>query len=121
MTKRLIYALLFALTLTMAVSAQWAYLGFEQITVAGTSVGFTATTLRPNGANTSPQATVGACRVTTAQIRYRIDGTAPTSTVGIVAEIGDVIALNGPDVLQKFRAIRTTSTSAALDCSVGQK
>jgi hypothetical protein len=121
MMTRLLYTALLAITLTTALSAQWLYLNYEQIAVAASSIGITATKLQPNGANTQPQANVGACRVATAQIRYRIDGTAPTSTVGTVGEIGDVIALNGADVLQNFRAIRTTSTSAALDCSVAQR
>lgn len=121
MTKRLIYALLIALTLTVAVSAQWTYLGFETITASATATGFTVTTLQPNGANTAPQATVGACRVAAAEIRWRADGTAPTSAVGTLAQIGDVIALDGADVLQKFKAIRTGSTSGVLSCNVGQR
>ena len=118
MTKRI--TLLLLVLLTASVSAQWTYLGFEQFTVAASSVGFTATTLQPNGANTQPQARVGSCRVETAQLRYRIDNVAPTSTVGTLAEIGDVIVLSGPDVLRNFRAIRTGATSAVIDCNVAQ-
>lgn len=119
MRQRLLVLAIVLVTLTARASA-WTYLGFETITATDTATGFTATTLRPNGANTSPQATVGTCRVATAQVRYRIDGTAPTDTVGVLAEIGDVIALNGPDVLQNFKARRTGSTSGVLSCMVAQ-
>lgn len=117
---RSLLTLLVLLAVAVPLHGQWTYLKYEQIAVAASSVGFTATTLQPNGANTQPQATVGVCRVDTAQIRYRIDGTAPTSSVGIVGNPGDVIPLDGADVLRNFRAIRTTSTSAALDCQVAQ-
>lgn len=120
MMTRFVTALLVCV-LTVPVLAQWQYLGFEQVTVAATSIGITATVLQPNGANTQPQATVGSCRVETAQIRYRVDGTAPTAAVGTLAEIGDTIALSGADVLRSFRAIRTGAVSAVIDCTVGMR
>lgn len=118
MTKRLLVALACVAACSVTVQA-WTYLAFEQISVAGTAIGITATKLQPNGANTAPQATVGSCRVRTAQVSYTIDGTTPTASVGTLAEIGDVIQLNGPDVLRAFRAIRTGS-SGQLDCVVAQ-
>lgn len=118
MTKRL--TLLFVLLFTVSLSAQWTYLAYEQITVAATSIGITATTLQPNGVNTQPQARVGSCRAETGQMRYRVDGVAPTASVGTLIEIGDIVALQGPDVLRNFRAIRTGATSGVLNCSVAQ-
>lgn len=118
--KNTLLLILVAVVLLTTRASAWTYLGFEQITVAATSIGFTATKLQPNGANTAPQATVGSCRVRTAQISFTVDGTTPTSSVGTLGEIGDVIPLVGPDVLRNFRAIRTGATSGQLDCSVGQ-
>lgn len=120
MGMRYILASVIALSLSGAVVAQtWTTLGFETITAAGTAIGFTATTLEPNGQGNAPQASVGVCRVATAQIRYRVDGPSPTSSVGILAEIGDVISLNSFLVLRNFKAIRTGGTSGVLSCTVG--
>lgn len=91
-----------------------AYLAFEQVTVANTSIGFTGSKITPTGL---PMATSASCRLETAEIRYTIDGTVPTTTVGTLLEIGDVLTLNGHDVLAQFRAIRTGSTSGVLDCT----
>lgn len=121
MTKRMILTVCVLVMLTATVTAQWQYLGYEQITVANSSIGITATVLQPNGGNTQPQANVGACRIETAQIRWRVDGVAPTSSVGTLAEIGDVIPLDGADALIRFRMIRTGGTSGVANCTVAQK
>ena len=107
--------------LTVPLLAQWQYLSFEQVTVAATAVGITATVLQPNGGGSSPQANVGTCRVETAQVRYRVDGALPTATVGTLAEIGDTIALDGADILRLFKAIRTGAVSAVMDCTVAMR
>ncbi len=49
-----------------------------------------------------------------AQIRYRYDGTAPTSTVGTILEIGDVKTFADVRDVAAFRAIRTGATSGIL-------
>ena len=86
---------------------------FDTITVAGTAIALTGTvtlaTLSPAGAHV--KATM---RVESAQIRWRADGTAPTASVGILADIGDVITLRGIEEIQNFKAIRTGAVSAAL-------
>jgi hypothetical protein len=99
------------------VAAQQAYLAFEQITVAGTAIGFTAATV--NGSDA--QATVAMCRLRTAEISYRFDGGTPTSSVGTLLEVGDTLTLTGHDVLLKFLAIRTTGTSGQLDCTYSSR
>lgn len=101
--------------LTVPVAAQYRYTAFEQITVAAVSIGFTSATI--NEGSGHPQATIASCRLETAQIRYRVDGTAPTSSVGTLLEIGDIITLTSPDLVRNFRAIRTGGTSGVLDCS----
>lgn len=100
--------------LVVPVAAQLAYRAFEQITVANTAIGFTAAKITPAGL---PQATLAQCRLETAQVRFTIDGTTPTSSVGTLLEIGDWLTISGHDSLERFRAIRTGSTSGQLDCT----
>ena len=50
----------------------------------------------------------------TAQIRYRYDGKAPTSTVGCLLEIGQQMVIDGSANVGAFLAIRTGGTSGAL-------
>ena len=92
------------------------YIVFEQITVANTAIGFTSTKVEPDGSGGGRQATTASCRVRTAEISFTYDNTAPTTTVGQLAEIGDQIVVSGHDNVMRFRAIRTGSTSGQLDC-----
>lgn len=89
------------------------YIAFEQITVAATAIGFTATSITPQG----PPATTAVCRLETAQLRYTVNGTTPTTTVGTLWEVGEMVQFNGHDILVNFRAIRTGGTSGQLDCT----
>lgn len=100
------------LAVTLGADAS-SYLAFEQVTVAGTAIGFTATKITASGL---PMATFASCRLETAEVRYTVDGSVPTSTVGTPLEPGDVLELTGHDVLSAFRAIRTGATSGQLDC-----
>ncbi len=86
---------------------------FETLTVAGSSVGLAAATL-------DGQQNWAFISVETAAIRFRLDGTAPTSTVGHPANPGDTITL-WDDELEKFRAIRSTGVSATLTISAGRR
>lgn len=88
--------------------------GFEQLTVAGSSVGFTAATF--GGAGIGRPALSATFLVETAPIRFTLDGaTTPTSAVGQLANVGDIYIVWGSLNIQNFRAIRTTGTSALLD------
>ena len=91
------------------------YYAFEQITVAAVSIGFTNATIVQG--TTHKQATQAVCRVETAQLRYRFDGTAPTSAVGTLLEIGDTLTISEPISMVQFRAIRTGAVSGVLSCS----
>lgn len=84
---------------------------FETITVANSAIGCTAATANPSNA---PGAVRAVMTLETAQIRYRYDGTDPTSTVGHLLEIGETLVLEGADNIRRFKAIRTGSTSGAL-------
>jgi len=86
--------------------------GYESLTVDNTSGGVALASVATNADH---------ARLTleTAQIRFRVDGTAPTSSEGHLLEVGDVLALEGKGELQKFRAIRTGGTSGVLKVTYG--
>ena len=50
----------------------------------------------------------------TAQVRFTVDGTAPTTTVGHLLNPGDVLRLDSNADIAAFRAIRTGATSGVL-------
>lgn len=80
--------------------------GFESLTVADTAVGVAFV-----DAGDAERMFI---TVETAQARYRYDGSDPTAAIGHLAEIGDVIVIEGTSNIAEFRAIRTGSTSAVL-------
>lgn len=90
--------------------------GFETITVATTAIGPTSATLNSSTHGQADRALFGPLE--TAQIRWRDDGTAPTSTVGHLMQIGDVLEYDGD--LSKILFIRTGGTSGALPCAYYQ-
>ena len=53
--------------------------------------------------------------VRTASIVFTRDGTDPTATQGIQADVGDIILLNSREELENFEAIRQGGTSATID------
>ena len=86
---------------------------FASVTYDDTSggVGFLAATLRPAGG-----APMQSCqgKIETAAIRFRYDGTAPTTTVGALLDIGDSIVIHGLGHLDAFRGIRTGASSGVI-------
>jgi len=52
--------------------------------------------------------------VRTAPVVFTRDGTDPTATKGVQADVGDTIVLNSRNELDKFKVI-AVSTTAALD------
>jgi hypothetical protein len=98
------------------------YIAFEQIAVANTAIGFTVANITPNGltgtglGDNSQQVSVVQCRVRGAELSYRYDGGTPTTTVGQLLEVGDIVVVTGHDSVTRFLAIRTTAVSGQLDC-----
>ena len=78
----------------------------EVITVADSAIGLTA--------GTYLAATKAEMTLETAQIRVRKDGSDPTTSVGHLVEVGDLIVLNSASDIANFKAIRTGSTSGKL-------
>lgn len=83
----------------------------EAITVADSAIGPTSATRAPSGQAPAERAVV---TVETASLRYRYDGTAPTSSVGHLALPGEVIVVEGVDNVEDLLMIRTGATSAAV-------
>lgn len=110
--RKYVWAVLLVLLIGSTAQAV-SYIAFEQITVAGTAIGFTSTKITPSGL---PMATQAVCRVRTAEVSVTWDGTTPTASVGMLLSVGDSIVLTGHDVLVLFKAIRTGS-SGQLDCT----
>lgn len=77
--------------------------GFEALTVAGTAVGFTPATYSAAG-GTAMSATV---RVEVAPVRYRADGTDPTTTVGELLDVGEKVVVWGSSDIAAIKFIRT--------------
>lgn len=97
-------------------ASQARYVSGETITFANTAIGFTeATITRTDGTQASE--CVG--RLETAQIRVTWNGTTPTTTVGMLVEIGDTLMIKGHENLMKFRGIRTGATSGVIQFQCG--
>lgn len=107
--KKLLKAILACTILATTLSAQGA-ISYESITVANTAIGITSSVYTVSGKNASK--CVGSLE--TAQVRVRLDGTNPTTSEGVLVEIGQTVTLDGFVNIKAFRAIRTGSTSGVL-------
>lgn len=86
---------------------------YEEVTVSTAAIGLTALTLNPGG--TYPDKIKGALIVVSAQpINFRIDGTDPTSAIGIPLVAGDILKIFGAQTLKQFKAIRSGASDAVL-------
>lgn len=81
--------------------------GYQSITVDNAAKSLTP----PQGA------TRALITVETAELRYRMDGTAPTAADGHLADHRDMIVLTSATDIAGFRAIRTGATSAVIRVS----
>jgi len=90
---------------------------FEQIAVADSAVAFTSSTYTLTD-GTLPSIVVFS--VTTGNVRIRMDGTDPTTTVGTVY-VKDLkpYELKGTANIQAAKMIRDGSTSAVIDVAYG--
>ena len=82
--------------------------GRQRLTVDDTSGGVALPSI--------PAAAVAAvCTLETAQIRFTLDGTAPTSSAGKLLEVGQTLTLESREELTGFLGIRTGGSSGVLD------
>ena len=77
----------------------------ESITVSDTSIGFTPDTINPSDPD-SPFKAVFV--VEDGDIRFRVDGGDPTSSVGLLAKNGANVTITGNHDVKNFKAIRVT-------------
>ncbi len=84
---------------------------YESITVGDSAVGLTADYLAPDGAAPPIAALLS---LETAAIRFRMDGTDPTSSEGHLLASGDELTISSINALRAFRAIRDTETNGTL-------
>jgi hypothetical protein len=95
----------------------------ESLTIDNTSggIGFTASKITStSGPGLSAQSatfTINCTSGTSCPIRMTIDGTAPTTTVGLRADYGQSVTIYAQTNIVNFRAIREGSTSAKIDVS----
>lgn len=54
-------------------------------------------------------------RLETAQVRFTLDTSAPTTSAGMLLEVGERLYFDGRVELTNFKAIRTGGTSGVLD------
>ena len=85
----------------------------ETLTVAGTATGLTLATVRANGED------FAVLTVEDAQIRFTIDGTTATTSIGHLADPGDEITLDSSAEITNFSAIRTSGVSASIQVTAG--
>ncbi len=102
-----------SVSVTPAEAGEYRPVSFEQITVTNTAGGLT-TSKYYTAASDKVLADYAECLLQTAQIRFRDDGTAPTSSVGTPLEIGQYVILRY-DQMKGFSAIRTSATSGVLN------
>lgn len=84
---------------------------FESVTVTGTAGGLTAATF-----DNSNSALI---TVETAAVRFRLDGTVPTASIGHELEAGDVLFLESNDEIQRVSFIRRDGVSATIRVTYG--
>lgn len=110
--RRIITSLVAVLaTSVVAVAQDVPALSTEQLTIADSAVSLASATVSPPG---GPAAQYCRGILETAEVRARVDGTAPTASVGPVIPPGALVELRGADTIRRFQAIRTGSTSGVL-------
>ena len=83
---------------------------YESITV-NTAIGFTAAKIVLPISGSGRQADFAFVSVETDQIRYRLDGVAPTSSEGHLVSVGDSFEINGALLVSQFLAIKVTNNA----------
>lgn len=91
---------------------------FEKLAVSSVAVGFTSSVYAPGGGQIAARKVL--CSAEGDDMRYRTDGTNPTSSTGVLvdgaASTATLTALYGSEI-RLFRAIRTAATDVTLNCT----
>ncbi|MDO9465247.1 MAG: hypothetical protein Q7J67_08130 [bacterium] len=90
--------------------------GYEAITV-DTAIGFTVAKIMPTSGQFINMACQEVfCTLETDNIRFTIDGTVPSSTVGHLLKVGESLTISNADDIKNFKCIKVT-TNASLKIS----
>jgi hypothetical protein len=84
----------------------------ESLTISNSAVGLTSTNYVASGNLRKVDKVV--CTLESAQIRFWVDGSTPTATVGHILNPGETLTLENYDEVRKFLAIRTGTVDATL-------
>jgi len=84
---------------------------YESITVSTSAVGLTGSKYAPSGEEAAKRVFI---TVESGSIRYRYDGTDPTSSEGHLITEGGYLTITGKSNIEKFKAIRAGTSDAVL-------
>ena len=87
--------------------------GFETLTVGAAAIGPTVATIYPGDGH---EATYGLFTVETNTVRFRMDGTSPTASVGHPLEAGQNLEVHGKENLRNLKFIQM-SGGATVSCT----
>lgn len=120
MRKKVLLVVLFGLIAVGYGERIWAGVrnafGFETISVT-TTVQTLSTTYVTNPISGTIPDIAAYMTMETGDCRWRMDGTAPTASIGHKLSAGDSITIIGYDNLKNFKAILTGSTTGTLSIS----
>lgn len=106
--KMILYSICF-MVLAGPVMAEVNAYDYEAIAVTSTTaIGFSAGKLSPSNGSRPKSIFIS---VEDANIRFRVDGTDPTTTEGHLLTTSDGVTITGPDNIRAFRAIGVSSTA----------
>lgn len=108
--KKIILGLIFVFLFADIVHAKTETLLYESITV-GTSSAKTGTSTLSASVYDSYRSIEALYTIETNNVRYRTDGTAPTTTEGILLYVGDVLTVEGITDIRNFKVIGETGTA----------
>lgn len=105
---------------------------FETLTISTAAVGCTAATIKVIAAGTGAPGDHAALTYTreaceafvtceSQAVRYRWDGTDPTSSVGHILNPGDTLTIEGYDNIKAFRAIRKDAADSTLQVTYSRR
>jgi hypothetical protein len=94
--------------------------GYEAITINSTTAGGFTTAKYFTASTGKIVSDYVFCRLETGQIRFTLDGTTPTASVGILLQVGETLTLDNYDDLSKFKGF-AVSTPGSLRCTYKKK
>jgi hypothetical protein len=90
---------------------------YEVVTASATAKGFTATNISPTNVAAAMYGRVAESVLLTVEgdtIRFRIDGTAPTTSLGHALGTGAILELEGRETISQFLAINTAASTSTV-------